>query len=343
LRHLMRRLGVLLVLGVALGGCAGTDLAGAKVIPNGDYTVESGQTVESTLLVMSGDVTVEEGGVVEGDVLAFSGDVTVDGSVDGDVVALSGKVKVDGVAKGDVVAFSQDIEVAGTVTGEVLAFSGDVELAPTAEVDGNVNAWSGSVSKDDAATVQGSTGQGELTVPEMALERPSFNPLQAILWLILRSVVPALVAALIAGIWPHHVVRTARTLTGEPMASGTVGLVAAIVALPIIGLLFVTVCLCWLGFILAAIVLVALLFGWAAMGTEIGKRLGRHLGSDWPVAGAAFVGTWILSIVLALLELIPCFGLLFSIIVSAVAVGAALLTHFGRRHYPEPEPQAAEA
>lgn len=301
MRHLVRSLPILFIAALLVAGCTDTDLSGAKVVLSDDYTVASGEVVDTDIVVMSGDVEIEEGGVVEGDVVAFSGDIRVDGEV----------------------------------LGDVFTFSGDIELGATATVDGDANTLSGTIREESGAAVAGTAGEGELTLPDMDFEAPTANPLQALLWLLVRSLLPAVVAAVVAGIWPKNVLRAVWTATEEPIAAGTVGILALVVALPVIGILLLTVCLCWLGGILAAVVFLGLLFGWAALGTEVGQRLGRHLGSEWPLAGAAFVGTWILSIVLALIELVPCFGLLLSLLVSAIALGTALLTHFGRRAYPE--------
>jgi hypothetical protein len=290
-------------LALLASGCAGVDLSGATIVPDGGKTVQSGEVVDGDLLVMSGDVEVLRGGQVAGSILAFSGDVFVNGKVAGDVVALSG----------------------------------DLKLGPGAEVEGDATTLSGDLYTDPQAQVTGQTGEGSFTVPEMDIEAPSTSPLHALIWLLIRSLVPAIVAVLIVAIWPRNILRAVRTVTEEPVASGTIGIVAIIFGVPIIALLFITVCLCWAGFLLAAVMLVALFFGWAALGTEIGQRLGVHLGSEWPVPAAAAIGTWILSVILGLIEFVPCIGLLISILVACIALGAAMLSHFGRREYPAVE------
>jgi len=304
LRTLLRTMPVLAVLALLLSSCADVNLSSeTEIVVDHDTVVESGDKLNGDLLVMTGNVDVLDGGLVDGSIVVVEGDVFVDGEV----------------------------------TGDVAVGTGDLEIGPSAVIDGDASVMNGSLTEDPAAQVAGRTSEGSIIVPEIDVGVPEVSPLGALIYLLLRSLIPALIAALIAAIWPQNVLRMVRTVTEEPIAAGTVGIVAGALAFPLIAVMFATMCLAWVGLLALAVLLVAVLFGWTALGTEIGQRLGIHLGSEWPVPAAAAIGTWILSVVLALIELIPCFGALISVLVACVALGAALLSHFGRRDYPRLE------
>lgn len=118
------QLGILkiLVLGVILlltTGCA-------TISTSGDYTLESGRTLRSNLVITSGDSTLEEGSRVTGNVLMTSGHLQVDGEVDGNVVMFSGNVSIgpEGIVHGDIRGTS------GTVQqdGQTSQVEGQIEL-----------------------------------------------------------------------------------------------------------------------------------------------------------------------------------------------------------------------
>ncbi len=58
-------------------------------------------------------------------------------------------------------------------------------------------------------------------------------------------------------------------------------------------------------------------------------------------AAAAGVGTFVVSLVANGIGFIPCIGWLAPLFVSAVALGAVLLTRFGKQGYPGVAPAGA--
>jgi len=84
--------------------------------------------------------------------------------------------------------------------------------------------------------------------------------------------------------------------------------------------------------------MVALTYGWIALGYEIGKRL---FGSKSNLSPAliAGLGTVILSVVGRVVWSIPCIGWLLASTLSMFGLGAIILTRIGTRDYPEVIPQ----
>lgn len=112
----------ILILGLHLLLVAGC----ATVSTSGDYTLESGRTLRSNLVITSGDATLKEDSRVTGNVLMTSGHLQVDGEVDGNVVMFSGNVSIgpEGIVHGDIRGTS------GTVLqdGQTTQVGGQIEL-----------------------------------------------------------------------------------------------------------------------------------------------------------------------------------------------------------------------
>ena len=56
-----------------------------QVVFGQTYTLESGDTLNGSLLVFGGEIYIEEGALVDGDVIGFGADMNIDGEVDGSV------------------------------------------------------------------------------------------------------------------------------------------------------------------------------------------------------------------------------------------------------------------
>jgi hypothetical protein len=98
---------------------------------SGDYTLESGQTLQGNLVITSGDATLEEDSRVTGDVLITSGNLEANGQIDGNIVMSSG----------------------------------DIALGPKAVVQGSIRATSGDIHRAEGAQVQGQVSTNQSTFP----------------------------------------------------------------------------------------------------------------------------------------------------------------------------------
>lgn len=87
-----------------------------------------------------------------------------------------------------------------------------------------------------------------------------------------------------------------------------------------------------------------MLFGWIAIGLELGKRIAVLFKADWAPAVNAGVGTFLLTILTSLFGAIACVGWVIPTLVILLAAGGVVMTVFGTKaldNYPSarrPEP-----
>jgi len=109
---------------------------------------------------------------------------------------------------------------------------------------------------------------------------------------------------------------------------GTIGLAITLILLPVAVLV---------PFVLVA----AVVFGWLALGIEIGHRLAEAFKVEWTPILVAGIGTFTLTFGIGLVNWVPCIGFLIGLVVSAAGLGAVIMTRFGSRAYPATTPAAA--
>ena len=92
--------------GSVMGSDGRTPMLDDEVVFFGTYTLESGETLDGSLIVFGGVVELEEDSVVTGDVLVFGGNVTASGTIGNTLVAIGGVVRLRGTAvvEGDLIA-----------------------------------------------------------------------------------------------------------------------------------------------------------------------------------------------------------------------------------------------
>jgi hypothetical protein len=74
-------------------------------------------------------------------------------------------------------------------------------------------------------------------------------------------------------------------------------------------------------------------FGWIALGLEVGKRLAIALNQEYQPVVMAGLGTLVLSLVVNGINFIPCVGWFAPFLVSAVGLGGVILSRFGTQTY----------
>ena len=334
---------VVLVVALALPGPAfAGDAEQGQVVFGGTFTLESGDVVNGDMVIFGGSVEFEAGSLVDGDVLLFGGSAEVNGEIDGNLALLGG---------------SADLGSAAVVTGDVIALGGNVDRAEGAVVEGDF------VSSDG---VYFPFGFEIPNLPELGslpdLDRdfrirpfgqssigPFFSPVTGVLWFVLRSLLIAALAVLVVLFWPQAAGRTGDTAVSQPLISGGLGCLTMIVFPVLCGLIAITLIGLPLSFLLVVALVVALLFGWIAIGVELGRRMSEAFSWEIHPAASAGIGTLLVSFVVFGLGLIPCIGWLAPLLVGAAGLGAVILTRFGSREYvpasttaelaPPPEPK----
>jgi hypothetical protein len=302
-----------------------------QVVFGGKFHLRSGEVLDGNLIVFGGIVELESGSTVDGDVIVFGGIINADGLITGTVVGLGGPVNLGGTA---------------VVEGEVVSAGSPINRSSGAIVEGEiVDMVQGPFTFDFPGGMQTWPGGGQL--PGMDLRwNPLVSFVQFVLWLFVGAVV-AMLALLFV---PERIERVAHSAVNSPLPSLGIGLLIAILFVPLIlvmtfvmFILIITICL--LPFVLLAVIFVAVVawaFGLIALGYEVGKRLTNGLNKDWAPPLSAGIGTFLLLLVVnGLGIMIPCVGWIFPALAGMLGLGAVILSRFGTRIYPESIPASA--
>jgi hypothetical protein len=280
-----------------------------RLVMGDNYSLATGQQLDSNLIVMGGNATVSAGATVNCTVVVMGGNV----------------------------------DVAGTVTENVVVLGGNAHLHSTAIVDGQLETFGGAITRDDGAQVRGGqsqgfgfngNGQGFPFRTDVPVFGPVFDLYQSILRIFFGSLSLGLLALLVVLFWPEQTSRVTATITNAPGASGGLGLLT-VVAVPVL-MLLAAITICGLPLTFAAMILftAALVFGWLALGQLVGLRLAGSLRLyNVTPAVAAALGTGLLSLVMSAISWVPCIGWVAPVVLASVGLGAVTLTRFGTQPY----------
>jgi hypothetical protein len=142
------------------------------------------------------------------------------------------------------------------------------------------------------------------------------------------------VLAVIVGLFlPQQTRRVSDTIVKEPLVTGGVGLLTmfcAPIALVLISIPLITIPIT----ILAVIVLtLAVIYGWIAVGNEIGERIGRLFHAEWATPVASGIGVLLITLVTGSFNMLPCIGWIFGFIIVMLGLGAVISSRFGSAKY----------
>jgi hypothetical protein len=322
-----------LLLALALPSTAfARELNDDQVVFGNNFTLRSGDVLDGNLIVFGGNVELQSGSTVDGDVVVFGGTVNADGLITGTLVGLGGPVNLGETA---------------VVEGEVVSAGSPINKSPGAVIEGEmVDLAQGPFMFDFPGGVQTWPNNMQWQGADWGWN-PWLRVGQFVLWLIVGTVVATLTLLFV----PDHTERVAYTAFNSPLPSLGIGLLVALVFIPLLFILtffmiilVVTICLLPL-FLLVVIfaAVVAWAFGLIALGYEVGKRLNKGLNQDWAPPLSAGVGTFLLLLMVNGLEVVlPCVGWVFPILAGALGLGAVLLSRFGTREYPESLPASVQ-
>ena len=294
------------------------------------------------------DYAVEEDERLDGDLVVFDGDVTL---------------KPGSRVAGSVIVWNGNVEAQGDIKGELVVSGGDIYLGDSAQVGGNVVcSWNCDLDQEDGAQVDGGIIEGVplgefpsehwYGIPVPVLPSPPTFSIsgagQAVTWAlnVIRGVASVLVISAVAGlaalIWPQQVMRVGRTVVESPGASLGIGLLTAFAAVALAIALLVTICLSPIAMLVALALGVAGLFGWIGVGALVGQRLMQALNVRavaplW----AAGLGTLLITLVTTGLGVLPCLGVLgvlLTLVLGCLGLGAVALTRFGAIAHTPPAP-----
>jgi cytoskeletal protein CcmA (bactofilin family) len=311
---------------VPLRPAAAKGLSEGQVIFGQSFTLASGQTMQGDLVVFGGSATVEDGAKVEGNTLLFGGSLIINGEVAGDVALVGGSVTLGAHAH---------------VHGNLSTVGASLVRADGAQVDGQIY--------DTATSWVGNSSAGNHPTPPTVIPatpfvpniRINFNPFGATLNALGQALGLGLLAMLLMLFLAPHARRVAQATASQPLIAGGLGLltivaaVVALVALSVFSILIITLIVTVPLIIVISVALsMAGVFGWIAIGLEIGERFTKAIHQEWHPALAAGLGTFALTLICSALAGIPvlnCIGWLVPFLLGLAALGAVVMTRFGTR------------
>ncbi len=283
-----------------------------RMIVGGNYTLEDGETLNEDLLIIGGLVTLENGSTLNGNILMVGGSLEAGGKING------------------------DISVAG----------GRLDISATAVINGDVNSAGANLQRDPEAIITGeiTTEQnGPFIVTPSGVQIPQLNmavdPSFSFIGFLLRVILWALLAMLLALFLPNQLRNLAQTAVSQPLITGGLGLLTVVVLPLVLVIIALTILLIPVSLAGILALVIAWAYGMIALGTELGNRFAGIFKAQWHPALAAGAGTFLLILAINGIEAaIPCLGLVPKFIVGVIGLGAVLLTRGGMQPYP---PKAA--
>ncbi len=312
----MKRMLTAVILAAAALAVPATALAAGfedgRIVLGGSYTLASGETLNGDLLIVGGNVTLENGSTVTGNVFLLGGNINAGGEIQGDVSLVGGNLNLGAQAH---------------VRGDVSTFGGNLTRETGARIDGQVNTGQNLTPPTIELPWIGRT----YLPPEVWTLR--FSPITQGLWFLVRTLLMAALAVLVVMFFPEPTGRVAKAVVQAPVVAGALGALTGVVVPALLIALAITICLIPVSLLGAMALVVAIVFGWIAVGLEVGRRLAEMFKWQVQPAAAAGLGTLVVTFVADGIGFIPCVGWLAPALVGSLGLGAVLLTRFGSQIY----------
>lgn len=284
---------------------------------------------------------------------------------DRDAVRIGGSISIgpDEIVDGDVVAVGGSAHVEGTVHGDVVAVGGSVTLGPNASVDENVVVVGGTLHRDPGARIGGRVQEVGINwpiegfrwrgIPRGFWWGSMMGSAFALIGTLTRLAILCLLAALVVLLGRDYMERAGTRAAAEPLKAGAIGLLAALLFVPVLIITIVVLVITIVGipllvlipFAILGLALVALV-GFTGVAYRLGQLLSGRLGwtADNPylttIAGILVLLSPVLVARLLGLGGLPLFpittvlvfaGFCAELIAWMVGFGAVALLRFSRR------------
>jgi hypothetical protein len=293
-----------------------------EVIFGGVYRLEDGEILENDLVILGGQGILAKGSQVKGEIVIIGGTLDASGQVEGNLVILGGTARLTDTA---------------VVKGDITTISGTFTRSDKAIIDGKITTAPIEGFKLDRINgfnfnEPGNKGVNPLN-PRLWDIMGALDPIGKVFSSLLQVLTLAALAALVALFLLKPMERIADSIVATPVISGGLGLLTFVVAPALLIILVITIILIPLSLIGILALAIGMLFGWIAIGYEIGRRLAEAVKQDWAPPISAGVGTLLLSLVTGGIGLIPCIGWLAGFAFMCIGLGGVILSQFGRRTY----------
>lgn len=292
-------------------------ISGDQLVVGDNYVLKTGQTLNGSLVVLGGNAVVESGAVVNGDVALMGG----------------------------------NLDLTGTINGNISFVGANVSLRSDAVVRGDINSLGGNLEGEEQATVQGEIrhltpralmfnldNPDVSSIPKRGLLNSLSDFFGSIFSKLLQTFGLAVLALLLGLIIAKPLGRVSNSFSAQPWLSGGVGLLTLVLAPFILVLLSITIILIPVTLVAAFALGIAVVFGWIAVGYEVGKRMASLFKTEWADAVSAGLGTLVLGLAVWLVSYVPCIGWMSGLIVSSLGLGGVILSRFGTQEYAERYP-----
>lgn len=309
-KFLIAFLTVLVILAFPSAVMASSSLArtinGDQFIIGQSFTLTANDTLNGSLVVVGGTATLEDGSVVNGDVVLVGAAVSIAGEVTGDLTIIGSAGSVANTTR---------------VIGDLTSVGNGISIAPEARIMGQTNIDT-DTNVDFGDTI-GQTNNWDF----------GFDPIGRMLWNLFVVVAVAALAVLVALLFPKPTQRVANAISRAPILSWGIGLLTTMVFPVVLILMVVTVILILVVPFAVLALVIAFLFGWIALGFEIGDRIAKMSKTNWSEPLSAGLGTLLIGLVSAAFTWIPCVGWLVPMILIMFGLGAIILTRVGTAEY----------
>lgn len=286
-------------------------LADGKVIFGDTYTLKSGETLNGDLVVFGGSANIEKGAKVEGNAVVIGGSLVVNGEVAGDVAIVGGAVTLGAESH---------------VRGNLSTVGAMLTRTEGSQVDGEIFNTATSWQDRENGT------QTPLPTPSVPPSvHINFQPFWSVASVIGEALALGILAMLVMLFLAPHTQRVGQAIVGQPVIAGLLGLLTVVLAPLALVLLIITILLIPVALVAVITIALAAVFGWIAIGLEIGERFTKAIKQQWHPSLAAGLGTFLLALVAKIIGLIACVGWLAPSLVTMLGIGGVIMTRFGAR------------
>lgn len=287
-------------------------ITGDQTIVDGEFSLLSGQTLNGNLSVINGTTVLEAGSTVNGDVSIIQGTVQAGGKITGDLSCLncSGNIADTAEIQGSLVSVGQDLAVSSKAK---IQQNSSINLPFNLNL-GNMN-WNNLIQRF----------QQNQTPPTLVSK---------ILMTIFVVLAMSALSVLVALLFPKGTRNVAGAIAAQPLAAWGVGFLTVLVVEIAAVIMLFTLVLIPVSLVAQLGLVAAIVYGYVALGYEIGNRLSVSSNLNWSEPIAAGVGTLLLGFIVGIVSWIPILGILILIITPFFGLGAVVLSVFGSKPFP---------
>lgn len=299
-------------------------VGGDALLAGGDINVR--ESVGGDLRAVGGRIFIEE--AVAGDLIAAGGSITVTGAAH-DIRIAGGTVSITNGSTGSVIIYGAAVTLSGNYAGEVTVVASDrLTLGEGTVITGALK-----YNAPQEAFIPASASVGAVTYTGSSAFLPTTEEAETFalaglgVFFVVRLISAAVASGLIAGLFPEFTQRiVSRTLTPSVGRFALLVLIgfAVMIATPVlVFLLMVSFAGIGIGLVVGAayvlLMLLSYLYAGVLAGAAITKGIFKRPIVTWQHAVLGMI-------VLRVVGVIPGVGFLISVILTAAAAGALLLT-----------------